>query len=109
METIEVLRQAADVIRQRGWTQYQNLDPETGAVCVDGAVHAVLFGDPQHLAGTECQPVLLELSQNLGEQQVVDPWDHDSPMVVTKWQDMKGRTQDEVLELIDTTIARLGG
>lgn len=93
MEPIQVLRQAADVIRERGWHQGQYVSAAHGGVCIEGAIHVVLTGDPRDCPWSPCFAAQEVLRGYLGlyVQEALGPAFNDSPST----------TQDEVLEALE--------
>lgn len=75
--------QAADLIRRHGWVQRKCGTTGEG-YCIIGAIIAV----PKHESG---HPAIEALREELGGQSVVF------------WNDTEGRTQEEVLELLERT------
>jgi len=98
----QVLRAMADVIRTEGWVQGTYFDSETGNVCLIGARNTVFGGYPSDYpdkyrkmvdAVTE---VLALLVANYPPG--VSPVTQEG--IVISWNDVDGRTVDEVLRLI---------
>lgn len=79
------LREAALVMQRRGWTQNANVN-EAGQVCAYGALGVVITGDPEkfgdHALFDQCNAAL---ARHLGTG------------LVSWWNDIPGRTVDEVL------------
>lgn len=105
MEVREVLEQAADVIRERGWTQGENENTRTGQVCLAGAINIVTIGKatyepsfkltpgPEHADLSHSRRALDAVGVALGPP----GWPNDP----VEWQDAEGRTVDEVLDALE--------
>lgn len=83
-------RQAADYIRQHGWTQntYENT---AGQVCTSGALLKVTRSDMvvgHTYPGSDWTDAVRELNKFVAEP-------------VAYWNDQPGRTEAEVLEVLD--------
>ena len=94
--TLEILQAAKTYIIERGWCQGSALN-RAGNVCIVGAVNMSL--DWQDDTDLYCN-VLWHLEETLGLPEHLS-------RELANWNDVKGRTVDEVLNLFDTTIARV--
>lgn len=88
--TIEHLRAAKEYLFERGWTQ-RTQEAADGSVCLIGACAKVagVIGEMTYRL-----PAVLALSDALDE-------------CCWSWNDRRGRTFDEVVDLIDATIKDL--
>lgn len=91
-EPADVLRAVADEIERVGWCRGHNAD-ETGAVCLDGGLDAVLVGDPLDAADDDPRygdafALMLERVQRRGGS------------TVSFWNDDPRRARAEVLEML---------
>ena len=100
-DTIQHLKEAQALLRRDGWQQGQwgPVPPEEcGSRCVAGALQAVA-GGPMRLD--------LEVRYHLQRTILLDCPPGDDMLYLTAWNDTPGRTEAEVHDLIDRTIARL--
>lgn len=98
MEPAEVLRRAADVLRERGWVQGTYVDGG-GACCVRGAVNVVLYGAPVSI---ECCDEEVQAMSALAAVAGIPK--HGS---ISLWNDRQGRTLDEVLTALERAAVEL--
>ena len=99
-DVVQVLTRARDLIR-RGWTQGQNQRDFMGrkCYCLTGAVFAANPSSAPHTTYVRARAIRVlhsTLRNILGHDRAV--W---------AWNDQKERTQAEVLDLLDKTIAEL--
>jgi hypothetical protein len=84
----QVLREAAEVIKQRGWIQGRLRDKQ-GRVCAIGAISHVFDTD----LALRCGAVGAE--QNLRKYLSIDGGDE---ITIASWNDKPGRTKEEVVQ-----------
>lgn len=101
------LEKAASIIEQRGWTQGELLNRQTGAVCAYGALNFV-FGEPLLHGDVAWPEDATERATALGE--IVE--EHLSREVgywseLTDYNDADGRTGDEVIAAFRRVAAKL--
>jgi hypothetical protein len=96
-ETSLALLKAANVIRERGWAQgcYES---DSGNVCILGAIRIALWNDASGLSSIHVS------DKNIAVKRVED-YIKQSP---DRWNDRKGRTEKEVIELLETVAAISG-
>ena len=86
MDSSTVCSKAADVLREQGWGQ-RAFRPPGGGYCVLGALNVaagLVYDDP---GGLYELPFLAEMP--------------DAHLLLARWNDETGRTQDEVLEALE--------
>lgn len=85
MTTIVIKKLAANVLRKHGWCQNQFISSK-GERCLTGALHVIMSG----LATTrsECDVVYEDLQARCDGN-------------IAAWNDVSGRTIEEVLELLE--------
>lgn len=91
MTTYEILRKAADVIRERGWHQGDYEGPG-GGVCAEGAINVVCNGTPNESGETahKARVVLASFLNN----------------IINSWNDAPDRTVDEVIAALEEAAKR---
>ena len=103
METQAILRGAKEVLLSTGWIQNQerrwNASRQTHEYCLVGALGA---GRYERLGWAEYKEAYRVLTLALDSRGSPWAWIYDSPI---EFNDAKGRTLDEVIELIDLAIA----
>lgn len=100
-QTAADLRAAADVIRERGWTQGDYVDTETGACCMVGAVDLATgyTDDGEQITGDA------DVRRRRDEAYfALSPHARPGPTV---WNDAFGRTKDEVIEKLEQVATEL--
>ena len=88
---IAILRKAKNILEVRGWCQDQFCDWETGSYCMIGALcraHAMANGSGS-------------LYEDVEDRLMGAIHSNDIPM----WNDIQGRTKEEVLAAFDRAIA----
>ena len=83
-----ILRAAARYIRKHGWYQGDLVDDETGAVCLYGAVYAVVTGSPDTYSSSAS--IVGDLLRQRTGVHYPD-----------EWNDEAGRTEAEVLAVLE--------
>ena len=105
MSVAQVLTEARKLIAQ-GWTQgaFYDGDDGSGCYCLAGAVVTVSIPNLGALDAEACadSPGIRALSDCLGRR-VYSVYALDR---LTEWNDTPGRTQEDVLALIDRAIAK---
>lgn len=102
-EVEDVLRDARRIIAEKGWTQGVYRSPYTGGYCLVGALECAQRRT--HLSVHHTARDLVW--DTIWEQYPLDP-SRDRPYVgMAGWNDMPGRTKDEVLAVLDKTILKL--
>lgn len=76
----QILTQAAELIRRHGWVQ-RKFGSDGGGFCLIGALI--------HASPSRYEDAYARVSQELGERSLIS------------WNDAEGRTQEEVLELLE--------
>jgi hypothetical protein len=109
MSVAATLAEARKLIAQ-GWTQGAFYDDEDGrgCYCLAGAVGAANAG-PVRLAKGRVKVIFysrIESIQSLSDCLGGKGRGHDAVGLVTEWNDTPGRTQEDVLALIDQAIAK---
>lgn len=99
MKPSELLRNGADEIRRRGWTQQwfgsDSDRPETCAVCAIGGLRAASFGDPFKVPRDDA-------TFDTARRYLVDATGVGS---VVNWNDQEGRQVSEVFALFERAAA----
>lgn len=90
MSAAEILREAKQLLVDRGWCQ-GNLQDCHGRRCMLGALRAAGFAMPWY-----------RVAEDMLIRAIGDTGAHWSPVAV--WNDAKGRTLDEVLNKFDQAI-----
>lgn len=98
MSVIETLSKARGLLETKGWVQGTYRD--SNGFCLVGAIQEV----KDSFYPTGIYPHLLQSVLDTGYE--IDYSIHDD-VPLFDWNDEPNRTMEEVLELIDTTIARL--
>lgn len=94
-----VLAAARRVIEKFGWYQGSEQDYATGAVCLYGAIQAVVSGNPENYVETRAalgdvyDDITKIVQKNISAK---DPYD----VLIAEWNDEVGRTVDEVLAVM---------
>lgn len=107
----EVIEMAADYIEQHGWNKHGYCDDETDTkACGWGALYAVLGGSPRPSTACVAPSQVYRCESHLSEAVTglyTKPKGalHDGHFPT--WQDMDGRTKDEVLTLMRNVVADL--
>lgn len=83
-----ILRQAADIIRARGWAQ-RDYTADNGSVCILQAIHTVT-GGPGTASGSALDTLRDRIRREFGED----------PSSVPVWNDRPGRTVADVLRIL---------
>lgn len=96
MKPSEVIREARNILFERGWHQ-GDLEGVDGSVCAAGALYCAAIGQPIPSAGN------MALIHNSNEpfQYLIQAL---APLVeggVGSWNDVNGRTFDEVIDAFD--------
>lgn len=91
MTPTELIHEAADVIRERGWVQHRIRD-EKGRVCAVGAIDTVAA--PLWPTGTGVRRAALRLLRLTADSS-------GRVYSLTSWNDRPGRTKEEVLALFE--------
>jgi hypothetical protein len=88
VKTSEVLRKAGDVLREHGWCQFVAYSP-AGARCALGAIND----------GSRGTPGFYDAAKAILREEVLDLT--SSGQIGNGWNDIPGRTVDEVLVAMD--------
>ena len=109
MSVAQVLTEARKLIAQ-GWTQgcYHDVDDGLNCYCLAGAVGAAEAGSVR-LAKGRVKFIFysrIKSIQSLSDCLGGKGRGHDAVGLVTEWNDAPGRTQEDVLALIDRAIAK---
>jgi hypothetical protein len=99
MTTTQILRAAKDVILTRGWTR-GDWDNERGEVCVMGAVNVATVGCARASRFAESD-MLSARCETWSLLQRLLP----SGFGISDWNDSRGRTPEDILDLFDRAIA----
>lgn len=102
--TVAHLKNVRDVLKSKGWSQWHIRDPITGAVCLEGAVCSPWLHDEEVYpwAGAPNQVKSLSAIRAVLCAAIdVAGMTHDS------WNDMPGRTVEEVYAVIDKAISSI--
>lgn len=86
MTSSELLRASKAAMQIRGWGQKANVNPSTGALCVEGALLSI------HASFADTKTAASLLIDALGSRDVIG------------WNDNPMRTKDDVMELWDRAI-----
>ena len=86
---------AADYIREHGWCQ-NNFADERGRCCAAGARNAVIYGSP---CGVR-EYMSIEAKRESALTQAFK-MESDLTMSIPEWNDIEGRTKEEVLAVFD--------
>lgn len=87
----DVLRHAALVIEERGWSHGQ-LRSDDGSVCVWGGIRTAVFGDDEGNGFMEDKPAIRVLAESLGFPTTL----HHGLGHVVEWNDAPGRIAEQV-------------
>lgn len=91
-KAVDTLSQMECLIKERGWTQNNLEDPETGAVCLLGAEYIVLYGKAPFDLFTEGRQVEDRVERALRKVTGV--------LWLAMWNDSGERTERDVLKAI---------
>ncbi|GHG10125.1 DUF6197 family protein [Streptomyces hydrogenans] len=99
----EILVSAGDIIRRDGWYQGEtdDGDPESGAVCLMGAIGRAATGDSRSEEVTIWRDGVME-EANRAVQRVIDILGRTD---VGVWNDDQGRTVEDVLLVLKQAAA----
>lgn len=107
MKTSEVLNLAADAIETRGWTQAGDdpwgMQDPTGPVCLEGGIAAVLGIDCTHPEGAHLMGAGYEDLVRCPAYRSVKSYLAVDRGFLFSWNDARGRTQAEVIEVLRAT------
>lgn len=91
----ETLREAAAIVRERGWTQGAYVDDD-GRVCIEGAICEALGGP---------RPAVVPFAPFVdADEELRAVIGYVSPV---EWNDAPERTADEVIAALEAAAARL--
>jgi hypothetical protein len=97
MNTSEVLNRAADLIEERGWTKGTGGWPghrnHCGPLCLEGGLLATLgvdWSDPSAVCDAQYTHAWKAMADYVGR----------TPLFLFMWNDVQGRTQAEVIEVL---------
>lgn len=88
-ELHKLFLEARDLIKEHGWVRLKAGSFEEGFCLVGAVVRAAKPGNTVEGVGAEAYDLLRRLT------------DHEHPH---EWNDTKGRTEDEVLDLLETAV-----
>jgi hypothetical protein len=108
IERSEILEQAADVIEQRGWTTHTTYDGK-GRVCAWGAMLVAAGWDPRVMSLSRERMDSLDAAARIARsaRRFVDNHMLSLFGSVTSWNDMPGRTKQEVLDMLRSAAKEL--
>ena len=114
MKTSEILRGAAAVIREKGWTR-KVLTNQAGEVCALGAINTIVHGYAEYpyawtrdrsrdnIYWRDMEDAAEAVARRLG----IDPEQSSSINGVVHWNNEYGRTADEVIDIFESTADEL--
>jgi hypothetical protein len=97
-EVCRVLRRAAQVIRERGWTQYRNCDGR-GRVCLSGAIFVAFTDDPYGPIPEDKRPLAAEVGAHLNA--AIGCEDATDARAHIDWNNAPSRTASEVITALE--------
>lgn len=101
MRVDEVLDGAADALDEIGWGQGNWLNPETGCMCLDGALEYAVTGDAR-AASDKASDAFMAIAEYMHARR--DRFVLSSPVL---WNDTPGRTKEEVTALLREVAAHV--
>lgn len=97
-KTSDILKRTKAVLLSRGWFQGDYVNPITGEVCIVGAMNIAKEGIPFPDDDDDDEP---DPAHDLVSNLCFKEWCED----IGQWNDMHGRTPEQVLALMDRAIA----
>lgn len=106
-QTIKDLTATRQLLIDGGWTQGRRLTPE-GEHCLYGALEEVTLGGVHRNSWEQRGRKINRFSRAKDAVKVAIPRSFDDGWVIITWNDEPDRTVEEVLDLLDIAIERVG-